>query len=106
MTSMFKNLFVDKLDDTIHEYNDTYHTNNINPVHVKSNTYIDFIAEKNYKDPKFKVHDHLSTSKYRNIFAKRYTLIEDLNGEQYFGTYYEKELQKTNQSCDKLYMSS
>ena len=46
MTSMFKNLFVDKLDDTIQEYNDTYHTNNINPVGVKSNTYINFIAEK------------------------------------------------------------
>ena len=46
MTSMFKNLFVDKLDDTIHEYNDAYHTSNINPVDVKSNTYIDFTAEK------------------------------------------------------------
>ena len=33
-------------------------------------------------------------------------IIEDLNGEQYFGTYYEKELQKTNQSCDKIYMSN
>ena len=33
-------------------------------------------------------------------------IIEDLKGEQYFGTYYEKELQKTNQSCDKIYMSN
>ena len=57
-------------------------------------------------------------SKYKNIFAKGYTLnwsedvsvvskiknkvswiyvINDLNGEEITGTFYEKELQKTNQ---------
>ena len=29
--------------------------------------------EVNDKDPKFKVGDHVKVSKYKNIFAKRYT---------------------------------
>ena len=41
MTSVSKNVYVDKLDDTItivHKYNTTYHsTNNMKPVEVKSN---------------------------------------------------------------------
>ena len=70
------------------------------------------------KDPKFKVGDHVGISKYKNIFAKGYTpnwseedfvvskikntvpwtyVINDLNGEEIIGTFYEKELQKTNQ---------
>ena len=43
------------------------------PVDVKDNTYIDSIKEVNDKDPKFKVGDHVRTSKYKNIFAKGYT---------------------------------
>ena len=71
-----------------------------------------------YKDPKFKVGDHVRLSKYKNIFPKGYTpnwseevflikkvkntvpwtyVINDLNGEEIIGTFYEKELQKTNQ---------
>ena len=70
------------------------------------------------KDPKFKVGDYVRISKYRNIFAKGYMpnwseevfiiskikntapwtyVINDLNGEEIIGTFYEKELQKTNQ---------
>ena len=66
-------------------------------------------------DPKFKVGDHVRISKYKNIFAKRYTpnwpeevvvikklkntvpwtyVIDDLNGEEITRTFYEKELQK------------
>ena len=72
----------------------------------------------NDKDPKFKVGDHVRISKYKNIFAKGYTpnwseedfvikevkntvpwtyAISDLNGKKIIGTFYEKELQKTNQ---------
>ena len=72
----------------------------------------------NYKDPKFKVGDRERISKYKNIFAKWYMpnwseevfvikkvkntvpwtyVIDDLNGEEIIGTFYEKELQKTNQ---------
>ena len=67
------------------------------------------------KYPKFKVGDHVRTSKYKNIYTKGYTqnwseeifmiskikntvpwayVISDLNGEPKF---YEKELQKTSQ---------
>ena len=49
----------------------TYHrTVKIKPVNVKDNTYIDFEKEANDKDPKFKVGDHVRTSKYKNGFAK------------------------------------
>ena len=43
------------------------------PVHVKSNTYIDSSKATNNKDPKFKIGDIDRISKYKNIFAKRYT---------------------------------
>ena len=87
-------------------------------VDVKDNTYIDFEKEVNNKNPKFKIGDHVSISKYKNIFAKGYIpnlseevfvtkkikstvpwtyVINDLNGEEIIGTFDEKELQKTNQ---------
>ena len=69
-------------------------------------------------DPKFKVGDHVRISKYKNIFSKGDTpnwseevfvikknkntvpwtyVIDDLNGEEITGTFYEKELQKIHQ---------
>ena len=48
MTSIFKNVYINKLDDIVNEYNDTYHrTIQMKPIDVKSNTYIDFNAENN-----------------------------------------------------------
>ena len=110
---------IDKLDDIVDEYNNTYHrTIKMKPIDVKDNTYIDFEKEVNDRDPKFKVGDHVRISKYKNIFAKGYTpnwseevfviskienrvpwayVINDLNGKEITGTFYEKELQKTNQ---------
>ena len=74
MTSISKNVYIDKLDDIVNEYNNTYYrTFKIKPTDVKDNTYIDFKKEVNDKDPKFKVGDHVRISKYRNIFAKGYT---------------------------------
>ena len=71
MTSVSKNVYIDKLDDIVGEYNNTYHrTIKMKPVDVKDNTYIDFKKEVNDKDPKFKVGDHVRISKYKNIFAK------------------------------------
>ena len=59
---------IDKLDDIVNEYNDTYHrTIKMKPIDVN----ID--KEVNDKNPKFKVGDHVRISKYRNIFAKGYT---------------------------------
>ena len=119
MTSVSKNVYIDKLVDIVDEYNNTYHRAiKMKPVDVKDNTYIDFKNEINDRDPKFKVGDHVRISKYKNIFAKRYTpnwseevfviseikntvpwtyVVNDLNGEEITGTFYEKELEKTNQ---------
>ena len=69
MTS--KNVYIDKLDGIVNEYNNTYHrTIKMKPVDVKDNTYIDFEKEVNDKDPKFKAGDHVRISEYKNIFAK------------------------------------
>ena len=119
MTSISKDVYIDKLDDIVNEYNNTYHTTiKMKPIDVKDNTYINTNKEINNKDPKFKVGDHVRISKYENIFTKRYMpnwseevfvikqvkntvpwtyVINDLNGEEIIGTFYEKELQKTNQ---------
>ena len=74
MTSISKNVYIDKLGDIVNEYNNTKHrTTKIKPFDVKDNTYIDFGKEVNDNDPKFKVGDHARISKYKNIFAKDYT---------------------------------
>ena len=74
MISISKNVYIDKLNDIVNEHNNTYHrTIKMKPVDVKDNAYIHFGKEVNDKDPKFKVADHVRTSKYKNIFVKRYT---------------------------------
>ena len=66
-----KNVYIDKLDDTVNKYSNTYHRAiKVKPVDVKSNTYINSGKEVNNKDPKFKVGDNVRISKYENIFAK------------------------------------
>ena len=74
MTSISKNVYIDKLDDIVNKYNNTYHsTIKMKPVDVKSNTYINSSKEINDKNPKFKVGDNVRISKYKNVFAKGYT---------------------------------
>ena len=74
MLKDLSNLYIDKLDDIVNEYNNTYHrTIKMKPADVKDNTYIDFKKEVNDKDPTFKVGDHVRISKYKNVFAKGYT---------------------------------
>ena len=71
MTSVSKNLYIDKLDDIVNKYKNTYHrTTKIKPIDVKYSTYIDFGIENNDKDSKFKVGDHVRISKYKNVFPK------------------------------------
>ena len=73
MTPVSKNVYIDKLDDMVSEYNNTYHRIiKMKPVDVEDNTHIDFEEEVNDKDPKFKFGDHAIMSKYKIIFAKRY----------------------------------
>ena len=123
-SSISKNVYIGKLDDIVHEYNNIYHTTiKMKPIDVKDNTYINAYKEINNKDPKVKVGDRVRISKYKNIFAKGYTpnwseevfvikkvkntfpwayVINNLNGEEITGTFYEKELQKTNQEEFRL----
>ena len=50
MTSVSKNMYIDKLDDIVGEYNNTYHrTIKMKPVDVKDNTYIGFKRDVNDK---------------------------------------------------------
>ena len=73
MTLISKNMYIDKLDDIVNKYNNTYHNIfKMKPVDVKSSTYIDSSKEINDKDPKFKVGDAVRISKCKNIFAKGY----------------------------------
>ena len=120
MKSISENVYIDKLNDILDEYNNTCHRAiKMKPVDVKDNTYIDFEKEFNNKDPKFKIGDQVRISKHKNIFTKGYMpnwseevfigskikntvppwtyVINDFNGEEIIGTFYEKELQKTNQ---------
>ena len=124
MTSISKNVYFDVLDDIVDEYNNTYHkTIKMKPVDVGDDSFaeyngVTFNEESNEKDPKFKVGDHVRISKFKNVFAKGYKpnwseeifiikkikntvpwtyIINDLNGEEIVGSFYEKELQKTNQ---------
>ena len=74
MTSISENVYINKLDDIISEYNNTYHrTINMKPLDVKDDTYLDIEKEVNDKDHKSKVGDYVRISKYKNIFAKGYT---------------------------------
>ena len=52
MTAISKNVYIDKLDDIVNEYNNIYHRK---PVDVKDNTYIDSEKEVNNKNPKLKL---------------------------------------------------
>ena len=80
------------------------------PIDVKWSTCIDFGIQNNKKDAKYEVDDHVRISKYKDICAKGYTpnwsenvfvikkvnntvlwiyVIEDFNGEEIVGTFYE-----------------
>ena len=67
-----KNVYIDKLDYIVNNYNNTYHsTVKMKPVNIKSNTYIDSSKEINNKDPKYKIGD-VRISKLKNVFTKSY----------------------------------
>ena len=119
MTAISKNVYFD-VNDIVDKYNNTVHrTIKMKPIEVMGDYYTENNEDpSNKKDPKFKVADNVRISKYKNIFAKGYTpnwseevfiinkikntvpwtyAISDLNGEEITGSFYEKELQKTNQ---------
>ena len=107
------------LDDIVDKCNNTNHkTIKTKPIDVMGDSYAEYNENFNKTNPKFKFGDNVRISKYKNIFAKGYTpnvseevsviskikntvlctyVISDLNGEEITGTFYEKEMQKTNQ---------
>ena len=119
MAAISKNVYFDVLDDIVNKYNNTVHkTIKMTPVDVTSDSYAEYNKISTKKDPKFKLGDHVRISKYKNSFAKGYTqnwseevfvvskikttflwtyTISDQNGELIAGSFYEQELQKTNQ---------
>ena len=98
MTTTGKNVYCDVLDDVVNEYNNTKH----NAIKMK---------------PKDVKNDRVRTSKFKIIFSKGYTPnwsreifiinkikdtvpytynLKDLNNEEIIGSFYDRELQKTN----------
>ena len=118
ITSVSKNVYIDKLHDVVNKNIDTYHsTVKIKHVDVKSNTCIDSSKNTNEKNLEFKTAYTVRKSKCKIIFAKGDTLnwsvedfvikkvkhivlwtyvINDRNEEEIIGTFYKKELQKPN----------
>ena len=116
MTAVSKNVYFDVLGDIVDKYNNTVHrTIKVKPIEVTDNYYAEYDEHPNKKDPKFKVGDHVRTSKYKNIFGKGYTpnwseevfiikkikntvpwayAISDLNGEEATGSFYEKNCKR------------
>ena len=119
LKTLSKNVYFDVLDDNVDKYNNTYHaTIKMKPIDVKPSSFAEYNVDSNDEDPKFKIGDHVIISKYKNIFAKGYTPnwseevfaiskikntvlwtydINDLNGVEIVGTFYEEKLQRTNQ---------
>ena len=117
LTTIGKNVYIDVLDDIVKKYSNTVHSS-MKMKDVTDIKYVEYSEETNRKDPKFKIGDNVRISKYKNIFAKQYTpnwseevfvvnkvqntvpwnyFINDLNGEKIKSSFYEKELQKTDQ---------
>ena len=119
MTIISKNVYIDVLNDIVNKYNNTIHkTIKMKPIAATNDSYVEYNEYSNKRNPKFKVGDRVRISKYKIFFAKGYVpnwseevfivneikntvpwtyTISDLNGEKVTGTFYEKELQKTNQ---------
>ena len=72
-TSISKNLPIDKLDDIVNKYNNTYHsTIKMKPVDVQSSACINSSREINDEGPNFKIGDIVRISKHKKFFAKGY----------------------------------
>ena len=73
MTSVLKNVYIDKLDDIVNKQNNTCHSAiKMKPGDVKPSTYADSSKEINNKCLKFKIGDNIRISKYKRIFTKGY----------------------------------
>ena len=74
MTAVSKNVSFDLLDNIVNKYNNFVHRSiKMKPIDVTSESYAKHNEDSNEKDPKFKIGDHVTISKYSNVFAKGYT---------------------------------
>ena len=116
MKATGKNVYYDVLDYVVNKYNNIKHsTIKMKPIDIKNNKRV-YIDEHNEKDISFKVGDRVRISRYKNVFARGYTInwskeifivdkindtvpytynLKDLNDEEIMGSFYDKELQKT-----------
>ena len=73
MTSILKNVCIDKLADIVNKYNNKYHgTINMKLADPKSSTCIDFDKNNNKQDPIFRVGNHARIMTYINFLWKGY----------------------------------
>ena len=74
MTSILKNVCIDKLADIVNKYNNKYHgTINMKLADPKSSTCIDFDKNNNKQDPIFRVGNHARIMTYKKIFYEKAT---------------------------------
>ena len=126
------NVYIDALPDLVREYNNTRHSfikmtptnasKKENELRIWRNLYPDHLEIDDIK-PGFSVGDKVRINKKKKTFEKGYTTrwteeiftivevkrtspvtysIADLNGEEITGTFYEPELQKTNQELFRI----
>ena len=131
-TANSTNNFINVLSDLVKEYNNTRHSSikmtpvkaskTENELTVWRNIYPEHLEIYDIK-PKFSVGDKVRISKKKKTFEKGYTTrwteeiftivevkrtqpptykIADLNGEEIKGSFYEPELQKTNQEIFRI----
>ena len=132
-----KNMYIEKLDGIVNKHSNAYHSIiKMKPIDVKSSTYIDLGKKTNKEDPKFKVANCVRISKYKTflrtvtfeidlkklvwfqklkILFRGHMLLVIIKDEGIIGTFYKKQLQKTNKKelnvekvikrkVDKLYV--
>ena len=100
------------LGDIVNKYNNTVHrTIKTKPIDIRADSYAEYNEGSNKKDPKFKVGEHVSILKQKNVFTKGYTqkwseevfiirkienaapwtyVISDINGEAIAGIFMKK----------------
>ena len=71
MIFLLKNVYIDRLDNVVNEYHNTYSTIKMKHVGVNSSTYSDFDVEDNDKDPKLEVGDYVRIPKSKIKTWKR-----------------------------------
>ena len=118
---MSEKCYIDKLDEIVDKYSNKYHRAiQTKPIDIKSGEQIEYSADQN---DKYKVGDHIIISQYKNSFAKGYIsncsekvfiikevtntapwlyFISDYNREEIIETFYEKEMQKKNQTESRI----